>query len=65
MSLEYNYKWCSGPAIVAGEQKCLVNIKMHKIPNSGDGASYNGIKNWRCPTCFEEHRKLVREFNKN
>ena len=25
-------------------------------------ASYNGIRSWRCPTCFAEHRKRIADL---
>jgi hypothetical protein len=29
------------------------------VPNTGDAASYNGIRTWRCPECFGEHRARI------
>jgi hypothetical protein len=61
---------CHGPGLKSDEEKCLVSqdsqstgwnaIGFHKIPKEGDGAAYNGIRNWRCPKCFDEHRNRIK-----
>lgn len=60
---------CHGPALEPLAEKCIESqaqdatgwkkIGYHEIPAEGDGASYNGIRTWRCPTCFTEHRRRI------
>lgn len=60
---------CHGPALEPQAEKCIESqapaangwrkIGYHQIPAEGDGASYNGIRAWRCPTCFAEHRRRI------
>jgi hypothetical protein len=57
------WKHCHGPALQADAEKCI-SIKSdasggHKVPNAGDAANYNGVRTWRCPECFEEHRRRI------
>jgi hypothetical protein len=57
------WKRCHGPAIQAGSEKCAASTADssggHMVPNAGDAASYNGVRTWRCPRCFEEHRRRI------
>lgn len=55
---------CVGPAIQPRVEPCISPLSdkgWFKIPKTGDGAPYNGIRNWRCSTCFPEHRKRIHE----
>lgn len=66
---------CHGPSLVPKEEKCIpsqkpeatgwLKIGYHEIPASGDGASYNGIRSWRCPECFNEHRRRIKLSKQN
>ena len=59
----YNYVRCFGSGILPDEEKCPVT-NLHKVKCVGDTAGYNGVRHWRCPACFTEHRKKVRDKNK-
>lgn len=58
---------CHGPGIVAGSEKCIpsqsptadgwLKIGCHEVETKL--VAYTGIRTWRCPVCFEEHRKRV------
>ena len=64
---------CRGPALEPLAERCIESqaqdttgwkkIGYHEIPAEGGGASYNGIRNWRCPVCFAEHRRRVSSAN--
>lgn len=68
---DFVYLQCHGPALKPLEEKCILSqsaeatgwakIGYHRVPAKGDGASYNGIRTWRCPTCFTEHRRRISE----
>jgi hypothetical protein len=58
---------CHGPGIVPGSKKCIpsqspkaegwLKIGCHEV--SRKLVSYTGIRAWRCPVCFDEHRKKL------
>lgn len=60
---------CHGPGIVPGSEKCIpsqsphaegwLKIGYHEVSRAL--VSYTGIRTWRCPVCFDEHRKRVRD----
>ena len=60
-SESYRYM-CSGPGIDPHTEKCLYGVNWH-TDNSTDTLPYNGVRNWRCKKCFDEHRRRVREKN--
>lgn len=54
------YKYCVGPGRNPDEEKCLVTTGSHVVPKDNvDVLSYNGIRNWRCSVCFEQHRQTI------
>jgi hypothetical protein len=65
---------CHGPSLTPDNEKCIESQSptatgwkkngYHEILATGDGASYNGIRSWRCPTCFAEHRKRIADLKK-
>lgn len=61
------WKTCNGPGISPMSEKCLSkkadSVGGHYVEEAGDGKPYNGIRNWRCSECFEEHRRRVRLRN--
>ena len=59
----FNYVHCYGSGIIPDSEKCPVT-NLHLVKCVGDNAGYNGVRHWRCPACFEEQRKKVRELNK-
>ena len=60
-------KLCHGPGLKPLTDHCMSTHAsksgFHAIKKSGDGAAYNGIRTWRCPQCFLEHRQRVRQAN--
>jgi hypothetical protein len=61
-TMEKIWRICVGPDIKNG--KCTeVPNGFHKMDDCVDLKPYNGIRNWRCPKCFEIHRQKVREKN--
>lgn len=53
---------CVGAGRQPDDEKCRYgdNGWHHIIPNK-DTLPYNGIRNWRCPSCFNVHRTLIRK----
>jgi len=61
------WKICIGPEI-DNRGKCIHgcnNKSLHKIKDCTDVAAYSGIINWRCPTCFKEHRDKINSKKNN
>jgi len=57
---EMVYKICAGPGLKYRDEDCPITF-LHRVVDCNDVKSYNGIINWRCPACFKEHRKRVRQ----
>ena len=58
------YKPCVGEGIVPNETPCSIT-QFHKIVENVDTLPYNGIRNWRCPKCFDIHRQNIRNRKNN
>ncbi len=56
---------CVGPSPIPDAEKCVHGLKggyFHMVDAQGkDTKGYNGIINWRCPTCFSEHKLQLRK----
>lgn len=68
MKTEKVFRICVGPGRNPKEIKCVHGnwksdktkvTDFHELEDSVDLAPYNGIINWKCSKCFDEHRKLI------
>ena len=53
---------CVGSGLLPDKEPCVLGYtgkNFHKLLPNKDTRPYNGIKNWRCPECFTEHRKKI------
>lgn len=62
MKLTIN-KICFGPHIIPDEEPCLTGKRFHRVEEDNEVNVHKGVRYWRCPECFEEHVKRIREFN--
>lgn len=60
---------CHGPGIKPNEKPCIQSLDpnatswtklgYHTVQTTNDTAPYNGIRFWRCPQCFDAHKKAL------
>lgn len=59
--------FCVGPAINARTERCISQLGRdgwHKVSaKNGDVMAFNGIIDWRCPECINEHRNRIRDLH--
>lgn len=54
--------FCVGAGRLPHDEKChYSNDGFHYVIPNKDTVPYNGIRNWRCPQCFNKHRELIRK----
>lgn len=60
-TINLTYRLCAGPGLRPSDpDRCLGSADgFHPVPPTGDTAPYNGVKTWRCPACFQEHRRRL------
>lgn len=57
------HKSCVGQGIHPNEIPCPISL-FHEVIENKDTLPYNGIRNWRCPKCFDIHRQKINQKNK-